>query len=313
MTVFYQSNELLEAIGQSMEDLAETAYREKGLDPERFGYVLLSGPSAGGRPLGAAKRADWACYPCSLVKVFFLVACQAMLENGRLQAHEDLDRAMRDMILWSSNTGTNYVIDLLTGTTGDTLLPEAQMREWAEARGAVNRFFATWDWPELAGINLCQKLMDDQRYGRERVFVEGGSNHNRLSPISIARLTYEIFHGDMLPPDRAGVVRDLLQRDLESPFRRYGAYQIDGYLASGLPNGSRVWSKAGHNRWTGDPSASFYRHDTLRAQLPYGQEFFLTVFTEGEAISEDLTFLPMLCRTVVEQLQRATLPIAQAG
>lgn len=303
MSFFFRSDERLEGIGRDLEQAAGEIYAQRDLAPERFGYLLLAGKDREGRPRGAALRPDWACYPCSLVKVFFLVACHDALERGAVQSHEDLEHAMRDMILWSSNTGTNYVIDLITGTTGDTLLPEPEMQRWREARDAVNRFFAAWGWPELDGINLCQKLMDDQRYGRERAFVGADRrNHNRLTPIAIARLMYELFHGRVLPDARAAAVRDSLRRELDSPLRRYAAYQVDGYLAAGLPAGSQIWSKAGHNRWTGDESASFYRHDSLRAVLPGGEEFFLTVFTEGAAISEDADFLPALCRRVVAAL-----------
>ena len=124
-----------------------------------------------GKPRGFSHRGDQPFYPCSVVKLFYLVAAQARLEAGFIAPHEELDRAMRDMILVSSNTATNYVIDVVTGTTGDTLLPAADFAHWAEKRGWVNRYFRSFGWPELAPINLCQKLMDDQRYGRERQFV----------------------------------------------------------------------------------------------------------------------------------------------
>jgi hypothetical protein len=63
-------------------DRAVTIFRERGVPDEQFGYVLLQPGGAGGRPKGAALRPDWRSYPCSLVKVFFLVAAQAHWKRG---------------------------------------------------------------------------------------------------------------------------------------------------------------------------------------------------------------------------------------
>ncbi|RYF29063.1 MAG: hypothetical protein EOO23_07125, partial [Comamonadaceae bacterium] len=234
------------------------------------------------------------------------VAAQLQLDDGRLTAHGELDRAMRDMILWSSNSATNYIIDLITGTTGDTLLDEAEMATWRERREEINRIFARLGWRELAGINLNQKLMDDLRYGREKVALDlSPAGHNSLTPIAMARLMHEIFsESALLPPARRAVIRDHLARDANSPDRARGAYQLLGYLGGMLPEGTQIWSKAGRTRWLGDDRASFRRHDTIRAILPAGQEFLLTVFTQGEPIAEDDSFLPAIGSLVATELLR---------
>lgn len=292
---FFDTDENLQRIGTLLTAKAEAIFRERGVPTEQFGFVLLQSASDGGRPKGAALRPDWRSYPCSLVKVFFLVAAQAALETGQLTEHEELDRAMRDMILWSSNTATNYVIDLLSETTGDTLLSEPEMAEWGERRQVVNRFFAQLGWLELSGINLNQKLMDDLRYGREKIGLDRSPDgHNALTPIAMARLMHAIFHGSVLPEARREKVQELLARDLASPLLPRGAYQVTGYLAGGMPGGTQIWSKAGRTRWLGDERADFRRHDALRAVLPNGAEFILTVFSQGEAIAEDDGFLPQL-------------------
>ncbi|PZN97244.1 MAG: hypothetical protein DCF30_16605 [Hyphomicrobiales bacterium] len=292
---FFTEDARLQGIGALIEAHAAPIYAARGVPFEQFAYVLLQ-PGEGGIPRGTALRSDWRCYPCSLVKVFHLVAAQLRLEDGRLGAHDELDRAMRDMILWSSNSATNYIIDLLTNTTGDTLLDDEDMNVWRERREEINRIFAALDWPELAGINLNQKLMDDLRYGREKLALDlSGPGHNSLTPIAMARLMHAIFSDSgLLPRDRHALVADHLVRDAKSPYRTRGAYQLLGYLGDALPEGTKIWSKAGRTRWLGDERASFRRHDTLRAILPGGQEFLLTVFTQGEAIAEDDGFLPAI-------------------
>jgi beta-lactamase class A len=301
---FFDDDSELQRIGSLMAEKAQTAFRERRVPPEQFGYVLLQPGRDGGRPRGAALNAGWRSYPCSLVKVFFLVAAQAALETGQLSAHEELERAMRDMILWSSNSATNYVIDLCTQTTGDTLLGEQDMAAWCERREAVNRFFAHIGWPELKDINLNQKLMDDLRYGREKIGLDRShGGHNALTPVAMARLMHEIFQGSMLSDAGRDKVRRLLARDLASSFVSRGAYQVQGYLAGGMPAGTQIWSKAGRTRWLGDERADFHRHDVLRAILPGGQEFSLTVFTKGEAIAEDDDFLPALGSIVASEIK----------
>ena len=304
MSFFTDSSEL-QRIGALIEAYAAPIYAARNIPFTQFAYVLSRpAPEPGGKPEGAALRQDWRAYPCSLVKVFHLVAAQLRLEDGRLSAHGELDRAMRDMILWSSNSATNYIIDLLTATTGDTLLSDAEMSAWCERREEVNRIFAGLGWPELAGINLNQKLMDDLRYGREKIALDlSPVGHNCLTPIAMARLMHEIFsESPLLPPARLAAIRDHLARDTGHPERGRGVYQLLGYLGDRLPAGTQIWSKAGRTRWLGDDRASFRRHDTLRAILPQGQEFLLTVFTQGELIAEDDGFLPAIGALVAGEM-----------
>ena len=174
---FHATDEAVERLGSSLVERSLAALGPRGLAADKLAVTLLihdrplRGTPSPGKPRGFSHRGDQPFYPCSVVKLFYLVAAQARLEAGFIAPHEELDRAMRDMILVSSNTATNYVIDVVTGTTGDTLLPAADFADWAEKRGWVNRYFRSFGWPELAPINLCQKLMDDQRYGRERQFA----------------------------------------------------------------------------------------------------------------------------------------------
>jgi hypothetical protein len=240
--------------------------------------------------------------PCSVVKVFYLVAAQARLEEGFIQPHPELDRAMRDMILYSSNTGTNFVIDLVTGTTGDTLLAESDMAEWTNKRDWVNRFFQGFGWSEFENINVCQKLMDDVRYGRENVFVgANGRNHNRLTTDATARLFHGILTGRVINPGRSRIIADHLRRPLDPNWiAAEPASQVTGYFGEGLPRASRLWSKAGWTTWTRDPTASYRRHDAAYVELPSGRAFTLVVFSQGRQISADLTWLPAMARRTVD-------------
>jgi hypothetical protein len=148
-------------------------------------------------------------------------------------------------------------------------------------------------WPELGPINVCQKLMDDDRYGREKTFVQmGGNNHNRLTTDAAARLFYAIFSGQLVTPARSRHMVELLHRSLSPDFVTQPAAQVQAYLGGGLPSDAKLWSKAGWTGWTGDVDASYRRHDAAYVELPAGRSFILVVFTQGKEMSESATVLP---------------------
>lgn len=264
-------------------------FSDYGLSEENFGFVALREAGQDTAPVGYSWRGDWQCYPCSLVKVFHLIHVLKALEEGRIEPHADLDRAMHDMITWSSNTATNYVIDLTTGTTGNTLLAPDAFAEWRDRREALNRFFLDLGWPEMEGSNISQKLMDDTRYGREAQYAGPDSSYlNVLTPLAAARLFHEIFAGE-LPISSASRTRaqEILFRDRQSESAALPHFQISEYLGGGMPEAAELWSKAGRNSWTGDPRASYYKHDLIRVALPGRSAVILSLMTQGKQICED--------------------------
>ena len=274
----------------------------QGLAADRFGLVLVQ-PGAGGRPEGFAHRGDWRVYPCSLVKSFHLLHGLAALEQGRIGPDAEFDRAMADMIAWSSNTATNYVIDILTGTTGDTRLEGAALAGWIDRREGLNRFFAALGWAEFAGCTITQKLMDDVRYGREAQYAgPDGANLNALTPLAAARLLWALFQGGLPLSDQGRArAQHLLRRDRAGADAADPRYQIAGYLGGALPEGVEIWSKAGHNLWTGDPRASWFKHDMIRMAAPGRTPLIAVLMTQGRAISETHPDLfPQIGRLICE-------------
>lgn len=106
-------------------------------------------------------------YPASVVKLFYLVAVNEWLEKGMTNTSQELERAMRDMIVESSNDATSLVIDILSGTTSGPELAPGPFETWKYQRNIVNRYFQSLGWEELETINICQKTWCDGPYGRE--------------------------------------------------------------------------------------------------------------------------------------------------
>jgi hypothetical protein len=80
-------------------------------------------------------------YPASVIKLFYLAAAHRWLEDQRISDTPELRRALRDMIVDSSNEATGYVVDVLTDTTSGPELARAELAVWHEKRNVVNRYF----------------------------------------------------------------------------------------------------------------------------------------------------------------------------
>src|SRR5437764_3962006 len=144
---------------------ALTKFTDKKLTEAQLSITLidLRDPQ---HPIAANFRGNERVYPASVVKLFYLVATHRWLEDKKIQETDELKRAIRDMIVDSSNEATQYVVDVLTQTTGGYELPPKEMEEWQYKRNAVNRFYGSFGY---ANINVNQKTFCEDAYGRERV------------------------------------------------------------------------------------------------------------------------------------------------
>ncbi|HBL11635.1 MAG TPA: serine hydrolase, partial [Cyanobacteria bacterium UBA11162] len=67
------------------------------------------------------------------------VAVEEWIENGMIEPSAELDRAIRDMIVDSSNDATSLVVDVLSGTTSGPELPPSPFETWKLQRNIINR------------------------------------------------------------------------------------------------------------------------------------------------------------------------------
>lgn len=252
---------------------------------------------------GAAYRGMELIYPASVVKLFYLVAAQEWLEQGMIADSPELDRALRDMIVDSSNDATSLVMDVLTGTTSGPELAAGPFATWQHQRNMVNRFFQSLGWPELAGVNLNQKTWCDGPYGRERAFLgEHYDNRNALTTNAVARLIHSIAGGVAVAAARSQMMLNLMQRDLgrDRPVT-HEEDQITGFFGAGLPPQAKLYSKAGYT--------SQVRHDAAYVEIPNRPPFTLVAFTQGPEHSQNRAILPALVSWLVD----SSLPSSGEG
>jgi len=246
------------------------------------------------RPALASFRGEERIYTASVVKLFYLAAAHRWLEDGRLRETAELSRALRDMIVDSSNDATGYVLDVLTGTSSGMELLPAEMRKWQEKRNAVNRYFASLGY---TNINVNQKTFCEDAYGREN-FGRGpnGENRNKLTTNATARLLAEIATRRIITTARADKMLELLKRDFSGKSSDPDN-QGHGFTGIALKDyeGARLWSKAG---WT-----SKVRHDAAYIELPNGARFVVVTFTEGH--SNDRDIIPTVAEVILKRMSKS--------
>jgi hypothetical protein len=255
---------------------------------------------------GASWGGDRQRYPASVVKLVYLIAAEAWLQQGLIEEGPELRRALRLMIGDSSNDATGLIVDLLSGTTSGPALPAELMAGWIEQRQLVNGWLAALGWPELQGVNACQKTWGDGPFGREREFYGPElENRNRLSTEATARLLQAVIMGTLLSPPACLRMQAVLARSLDPDQRAADPEnQIDGFLAEGLPVEARLWSKAG---WM-----SQARHDAAYIEAEGHDPMVLVVFSEGERCAGDTRLLPEIARHLFDACRTAPAP-SQVG
>ncbi|PLZ12666.1 serine hydrolase [Fischerella thermalis] len=234
-------------------------------------------------------------YPASVVKLFYLVAVQEWLEKGMVQTSGELERAMGDMIIDSSNDATSLIVDILTGTTSGPELPPGPFETWKQQRHIVNRYYQSLGWPEMESINVCQKTWCDGPYGRERAFYgQLLENRNMLTTNATARLLHSIVGGVAVSSVRSQAMMSILKRSLKADELPQDVEedQITGFLGAGLPQTAQIWSKAG---WT-----SQVRHDAAYIEIPNLRPYLVVVFTEGKMHAKNRNLLPFVSQRIAE-------------
>ncbi len=261
-------------------------FADKGFKEENLSITLidLSSPNIN---RGASFRGDEKIYPASVSKMFYMVAVHRWLEDGKLKMTDELSRAMREMIVDSWNEPTQYIVDVLTGTTSGPELTPAEMTKWAYKRNAVNRYFASLGY---SNININQKTYCEDAYGREQVFRDKGKNRNMLTTNAVARLLSEIVLGKAVTKVRSIQMMELMKRDYEN--KGDADDQAHGFTAIGLKPGLKLWSKAG---WT-----STTRHDAAYIEMQNGSKFVLVTFTTNFAAEREI--IPTVARIVVDEI-----------
>ncbi len=275
-------------IGRTLTELSA-----KGYKPEEIAATLidLSDPK---KLTEAGVRGEQRIYPASVVKMFYLAALERQLGAGRIAESKELRRGERDMIVDSSNEATQYILDVLTGTSSGAELPKKQFDAWQYKRNRVNRYYSELGYKN---INVNQKTFCEDAYGIEQQSRQyRGENRNMLTTNATARLMAEIVLGRMAGVPETAKMLELMKRDPFAGTKDSGD-QAHGFTGKVLIDrgmkDARIWSKAG---WT-----SKARHDAAYIETADGLKFVLVIFTENHAT--DAETIPLIAGRVIDKLR----------
>ena len=168
---------------------AVVKFAAAGLQPDQVALTLIDLKDHQ-HPRLAAYRGQALFYPASVVKLFFLVAIHARMEAGDVNPTPEIERAVHDMIVTSSNDASQAVFQVITGTTSGPELSGDALRDFLDKREWVNRYFAALGY---RGINTNQAAYAEGPYLRDRQ-ARGPDyeRNNKLNTDSVARLCWRL-------------------------------------------------------------------------------------------------------------------------
>ena len=236
-------------------------------------------------------RGDAAFYPASVCKLFYAVAAYAWEKAGRIDLDHEDRRALREMIRYSSNEATCYVLGRLTDTENGRVLDDEAMQDWWQKRQVVQAFYDTWDNEAFTGLRLWHGTYEDSPYGREHAVRQHGGN--RMSPLAAATMMQEIIMGRAVSASASALIRDDLCRDRERAAPNGPETlpdQVVGFVSQDVPSSIRIWSKAGLTAQT--------RHDVAYFQSESGASCIAAIFTSGLAAAANEDVLPAFGREI---------------
>lgn len=281
-----------EVIRRAVEE-TRAEFTSPALKPEQLAVTVidLRGPT----PVKADYRGDERFYPASVIKLFYLAATHRWLEDGRLADTPELRRGLHDMIIDSSNDATNFIVDMVTGTTGGPELPAAELDAWSEKRGVVTRYFESLGY---RNVNAKRKTWGDGPFGREwQDMTAHPPARNFLSTNDTARLVDDIAAGRCVTAARSAEMLALMARDPFTPKEDLDDQSI-GFSGPALPPGTKLWSKAGWVSWA--------RHDAALVELPGGGRLIIVTFTDGREHANNRAIIPAVVRRILGALPPVT-------
>jgi beta-lactamase class A len=235
---------------------------------------------------------DASFYPASVVKLFYM----AETFHQHKENDPDVPRALKEMIGVSDNDATAFILDTISDTSSGPSLQGRAFRKFVEKRGVVNRWFGSMGYD----ISAMAKPWSFGPFGRDIQLTYGKEvfdsdkdprvNRNRASANSVASLVLWIARRRAVSPAASDAMLALLERPL-NPLRKE-ENQVKEFIGESLPEGAKIWSKAG---WTSE-----VRHDAAYVELPNGKKYVIVIFTRG--IADDATLIPAIAKRLLADL-----------
>jgi hypothetical protein len=237
---------------------AATARRHRAQQPRL--HVTLVDLADEAHPRRASLGGDRPVFAASLVKLAFAAAYYDAVRTGRLRADPREEDLVRRSLGPYDNRAPSALVDLVTGTRAGRALRGAELADFLDKRQAATRLLERHG---IYGIRALHKLAPAR--GRERQLYRLGAN--RVTADDVAKLLWLLWRGELVDRQASERMLSFLRHDAGGK-RDLVAYPI----ASGLPAGVQVHSKAG---WTRS-----YAHDAALIRPQRGGALLLVALSQ---------------------------------
>lgn len=240
-------------------------------------------------------RGEVAIYPASVPKMFYFAAIQRLIDERKIDPTSEMERGIREMVVDSSNEATQYILDVITGTSSGPELPQADFEKWQYRRNVVNRWLTAMGYEN---INANQKTFCEDAYGIEQQSRNyRGQNRNTLTVNSMSRMIAEIVDGRMGTPRSSEKMKKYLSRDPFEPAKDADD-QNNGFIGKFIVDRGirdlKIWSKAG---WT-----SKTRHDAAFIEGPDGIRVAIGIMTQNHSSEREI--IPFVASRIYDGLRQ---------
>ncbi len=230
-------------------------------------------------------------YPASIVKLVYAFGVYEWIQQGRLTINDEINRAIHQMLFYSSNDATSFIVDLLTGTTSGPSLNKEIWENWKYQRQIINDWLISLNWSEINGFNCCQKTWEDGPFGREKDFYGlRNENRNLMSTNGTAKIMEEIIINLNYSVENINIKKCLSRTLIKELVAKDPNNQIEGFLGEGIPANTPYWSKAG--------LTSKVRHDAAWWSINEDNHTLLVVFGNSAKLAQNKSFLPLIAREI---------------
>jgi hypothetical protein len=239
-------------------------------------------------------------YPASVVKLFWMVALEAQIDQELIVNNKYIKADLKEMILKSDNDAASRILDTLTHTKSSQSQLNNKNINWKNRRQQVNRFFET---AAYRNINISQKTFPISEPSMiEPEGIDLQIPPNQITTYHAARLMYEIFTKQAISPESSQKMADLLKRDLHPQAWKHNPPNTDEFnpvenlLGESLSQKNVEFaSKAGLN--------STSRHEVAYvATKDRKAQYIIAVFGKDTTYSESSTIFPDMSQLVFERM-----------
>lgn len=245
-------------------------------------------------------------YPASVVKMFWMVALYATLQEGTILDERAFTTDLQKMIKKSDNEAASRVLDQISDAESGSELEAENYQAWLNKRKQVNKFFLDAGYQD---INVSQKTFPIpylnlyEPKGRD-LQMRGDPNQpirNKITTHHAARLLYEIMAGQAVSPEYSQQMINLLTIDPATRIQKRNLQDpnqfnpVRGFFSQSLPDDIYFAAKAGWTSGSRQEAAYIATQDGRTA-------YILVIFAEDRSYAYDWKIFPKLSRHVFNRM-----------